>query len=171
MPKNKKGGARFKKGVNNSGVQIEEKIVTRSITDNEYYAKVDKPLGSGRFMLRLVLKASDHDRPILSSMSYMGILPGRLKRQKWKNFVAENDYVLIAKREFQSDDNQKVDIIMKYTPEATRKLSNMNEIPSVGDENHEDTAFCMEDETLLPNTDETQQQNAQSNWDISFDEI
>jgi hypothetical protein len=101
----------------------------------------------------------------------MGILPGRLKRQKWKNFVAENDYVLIAKREFQSDDNQKVDIIMKYTPEATRKLSNMNEIPSVGDENHEDTAFCMEEETLLPNTDETQQQTAQSNWDISFDEI
>ena len=147
MVKNSKGGSRFKKGAKHSGVQqMEEKLVFRNAEDDQHYAKVTQSLGSGRFVLQVVVNRSDGQPPLLDTrVNYLGILPGRMKKQKWKHFVAPNDFVLISKREFQAADNNKVDIVMKYSTEAVRKLSKMSEIPK-GEDEGEDSLFIGEDE-------------------------
>lgn len=125
---------------------MEEKVVFRDAEDDQHYAKVTQSLGSGRFVLHMVVNRTDGQPPLLdTTVNYMGILPGRMKKQKWKNFVAPNDYVLISKREFQAEDNKKVDIVMKYSTEAVRKLSKINEIPK-GDDEGEDSLFIGEDD-------------------------
>jgi len=171
MPKNKKGGSRFKKGVNNSGVsQIEEKVVMRNADENEHYAKINKALGSGRFSLNIIVKKTADDIPKLNPTIYMGILPGKMKRQKWKHFVTENDFVLVSKRDFQADDNLKVDIIMKYTPEATRKLGKLNEIP-LADEDTEISSVFIEDVIEEEQQQQQQQQTESEEWNVNFNDI
>lgn len=138
MVKNKKGGSGFKKGVKHSGVaQMEEKVVLRDADAGEHYALVTASLGGCRFKLVLVQHSDDDQQPTLGTTSYIGILRGSMRRQKWKNFVAVKDFVLISKREFQTEGNDKVDILHRYNPEATRKLYKMNQLPSVIDDDGE----------------------------------
>ena len=122
--RNRKGGSKYKRG--KRGAPTEEKLILRKESDGELYAKVTLACGGGRFMVRLV-DYSNQD-PILASEDVMGILPGRMRRRKWKHFVTVNDYVLIAQREFQSD-NSKVDILHKYDQCSTRKLIKMGVVP------------------------------------------
>ena len=132
MPKNSKGGSRFKKGVRNSGAaQMEEKLVLRESKNSEYYAYVLGALGNCRFNVLLVNNSSDDSvPPTLGSRTHLAILPGRMKKQKWKNFVAAKDFVLVSKRDFQMEDNPRVDILHKYTAEAVRKMCKLNQLPS-----------------------------------------
>ena len=99
-----------------------------------------------------------------------------MKRQKWRNFVAPNDYVLVSKRDFQAEDNNKVDIIMKYSPEAMRKLRNMNEIPKDDGECEEESVFVMDEggskvasKAAAVATEEEDTSNKQ--WQVDFDDI
>jgi initiation factor 1A len=124
MPKNK-GGSGFKKSKKPS-IQFDEKLVFAQDT-NEHYAKITKVYGSGRFGLHLISKNDDNVK-LITSKEYMGILPGRMRKQKWKNLVCINDIVLVASRDFQTDDT-KVDILHKYKPESTKKLEQMKLIP------------------------------------------
>ena len=134
MPiRNRKGGSKYKKGAR--GAPAEEKLILRKDSDGELYAKVTKACGNGRFMVRLV-HYRDQD-PVLADVDVMGILPGRMRRRKWKHFVTVNDFVLIAQREFQSD-NSKVDILHKYDPCSVRKLTKMGAVP---DEDNVDIAL------------------------------
>lgn len=122
MPRKKGGGKR-----KNKGVQSEEKLIIRDEGQNELYARVTASCGHGRFMVRLVQYAED-DAPVLCATPIMAILPGRMKRRRWKHFVAPNDYVLIQQREFQTEQN-KVDILHKYDNSAEKKLIKMRHIP------------------------------------------
>ncbi len=176
MVKNSKGGSRFKKGAKHSGVQqMEEKVVFRDTSDDQHYAKVIQSLGSGRFVLHIVVNRTDGQPPLLDPTNYMGILPGRMKKQKWKNFVAPNDFVLISKRDFQAEDNKKVDIMMKYSTEATRKLIKSNEIPK-GDDDETDSMFV--DDGVVEVTQPAASiaagggnASAKDGWKVDFDDI
>ena len=72
-----------------------------------------KMLGDRRIMVRL----PDHTEK-------MAIIPGRFRKRCW---MKAGDVLLASYREFQND---KLDIIYKYTPEEARKLVNYKEIPS-----------------------------------------
>lgn len=155
---------------------MEEKVVFRNSGDDQHYAKVIQSLGSGRFILHVVVNRADGQPPLLdTSSNYMGILPGRMKKQKWKNFVSPNDFVLISKRDFQADDNRKVDIVMKYSSEVARKLIKMNEIPK-GEDEETDSMFIDEDvvtdnSTKVSTTAEEEKESNKGDWKVDFDDI
>tara|TARA_Y200000002_G_C22633725_1_gene643690 strand:- start:919 stop:1404 length:486 start_codon:yes stop_codon:yes gene_type:complete len=161
MPKNKKGGSKFKKS--KKPVQFEEKLILAQ--DNEHYAKITKVYGSGRFGLNLISKSNNDDNvQIVTTKEYMGILPGRMRRQKWKNFISVNDIVLIALRDFQTDDT-KVDILHKYKEESTKKLEQMRLIPDINN-------YQLDDDCHTIETDNNIESNADSNnWEEEFDDI
>lgn len=132
MPMRKKGG---NKGRRKTGAPTEEKLILRDEEGGEVYARVSAVCGSGRFMLKLV-QYDEARTPILSPTDVMGILPGRMKfrRNKRKQFVSVNDYVLIQQRDFQTEQD-KVDILHKYDSNSAKKLAKMRAVPDdVGEE-------------------------------------
>jgi translation initiation factor 1A len=79
----------------------------------EDYAVVVKKLGDRRLTVMLCD----------SQFETMGIIPGRFRRRCWFN---DNDLCLVGHREFQND---KVDILYKYTPEEASALASLGEVP------------------------------------------
>lgn len=134
MAKNKKGGSRHKKAKNY--VAQTEKIVMCDASADEHYAYVSRAYGKGQFGVFLV--CSDNDSILtLSKKEYRGRISGRMRKQKFRNFVRANDLVLIAKRDFQTND-EKVDIIHVYKHDVVKKLAKMGLVPiieSVQDDN------------------------------------
>lgn len=127
MAKNKKGGSRHKKAKNY--VAQTEKIVMCEASADEHYAYVSRAYGKGQFGVFLV--CSDNDSILtLSQKEYRGRISGRMRKQKFRNFVRANDLVLIAKRNFQTND-EKVDIIHVYKHDVVKKLAKMGLVPII----------------------------------------
>ena len=124
MPGRKKGGKHVRR---KTGALTEEKLILRDESGGEVYARVSAACGSGRFMVKLV-QYDETNTPILAPSEVLGILPGRMRRRKWKHFVAVNDYVLIQQRSFQTEQN-KVDILHKYDAGSAKKLAKMRAVP------------------------------------------
>ena len=111
-----------------------------------------------------------------------------MRKQKYRNFVRSNDLVLIAKREFQTND-EKVDIIHVYKDNALRKLIRMGHVPQIESIQDNDAATinnsivfmnedndeqesqhaALENENNTTNTNENVTTN--SNWEIDLDDI
>ena len=111
MPKNKgKGGKKRKRGqrtkAEDNGGQLEYK------GPDQEYALVTAVLGDRRFRV----KCSDGINRIAHAR-------GNMRKRVW---IMAADVVLIALREYQDD---KCDIILKYTSDEVRKLQNRDEIP------------------------------------------
>lgn len=81
--------------------------------DNQQYARVTKRLGDGRFE---VLCLGD-------GQARLAHVRGKLWRRVW---ISPNDLTLVSVRAFQ---DQKVDIVHKFTDHEERVLSQMREIP------------------------------------------
>jgi translation initiation factor 1A len=81
--------------------------------DLQEYGKVIRMLGDKRIMVML----PDHTE-------IMGIIGGGLKRKRV--FISVDDVVIVSRRDFQED---KTDVIYKYTPEEVKKLIQYQEIP------------------------------------------
>jgi translation initiation factor 1A len=102
--------------------------------DGQIYAKVLKTLGN----CRLELECYD-------GVKRIGHIRGSMKNKIW---IATGDIVLACTRDFQND---KCDIILKYTPEEIRKIIGYGELPSgvnedIKEEENEDNAgFTFED--------------------------
>jgi initiation factor 1A len=128
MVANTKGGSKHKKAKRNAMTQ-HEKIVTCDESGDEHYAYVSKAFGNGHFGVCLVMSNKD-GHLALSEKEYRGRISGRMRKQKFRNFVRTNDLVLIAKREFQTND-EKVDIIHVYKDDAVRKLVKMGHVPLI----------------------------------------
>jgi translation initiation factor 1A len=77
------------------------------------YAQVGKMLGNGR------LEAICFD-----GKTRLGHIRGKLLKKVW---ISTGDVILVALRDFQDD---KTDVVFKYTPEQIKKLKNMGELPS-----------------------------------------
>jgi len=105
MPK-KKGKGRKKGG------QEKVKRVLTYCGPMEVYAKIIKLLGDRR--VTIVLE---------DGQEVLGIIPGRFRKRVW---MKPGDIVLASLREFQDNKN---DIIHKYTTDEIRKLVKEKEIP------------------------------------------
>ena len=145
MGKNNGGGSKYKRGKKN--VIQNDTVLLRSVEDNEFYAHVMKVYGNGQCGVQLV--AADANQILaLSDKEYRGRISGRMRRFKRRNFVNKDDFVLVAKRDYEED---KVDIIHVYRPEAVRKLVKMGHLPDIervgcGDMETSKSAFEFSDE-------------------------
>ena len=127
MAKNSKGGSRHKRAKNSNALQA-EKLVLREDETVQHYAYVKTGYGNGWFGVFLV--CSDGETLSLTTKEYRARVSGRMRKQKWRNFVRIGGLVLICKRDFQTNDD-KVDIVHVYKDDAVRKLVKMGEVPSV----------------------------------------
>jgi len=97
--------------------------------DGQEYAVVTKMLGNGRCELQC-----------LDGVQRLGNIRGKLKHKVW---IKLSDHVLVGLREFQDD---KCDIIHKYTQEEVRNLRCYGEIADNEEvEEEEDQTFDFDD--------------------------
>lgn len=168
MAKNKKGGSRHKKAKNY--VVQTEKIVMCDESADEHYAYVSRAYGNGQFGVFLVCSNNENVLTI-SKTEYRGRVSGRMRKQKFRNFVRANDLVLIAKRDFQTND-EKVDIIHVYKHDVVKKLAKMGLVPIIENvhDSNSDTAtntfiFSNEDEDTQTTHIPTEQLNSANTTD------
>jgi translation initiation factor 1A len=79
----------------------------------EEYAVITKKLGDRRMIVQMPDMKTDN----------IGIIPGRFRKRCWFDI---GDLCLVSFREYQDN---KVDIIYKYTPDERRSLHRTGEIP------------------------------------------
>ena len=124
MPKNKgKGGKNWKKGKKGGGDHERRDLEYKE--DGQEYAQVTKMLGDGRCALQCY-----------DGIARVGLIRGTMRRRVWIN---AGDIVLIGLRDFEED---KADIIHKYTTDEARQLQAFGELPATAKINQ--TNFDME---------------------------
>mmetsp|Transcript_2586 Transcript_2586/g.4929 ORF Transcript_2586/g.4929 Transcript_2586/m.4929 type:complete len:135 (+) Transcript_2586:64-468(+) len=111
MPKNKgKGGKSRRRGKNNNEANKRELLLKET---GQEYAQVVKMLGNGR------LEAFCFDGKLRKAH-----IRGKMQKKIWIN---KDDIILISLRNFQDD---KADVIHKYTPDEVQELKRKNQLPS-----------------------------------------
>lgn len=131
MPNNL-GGSKYKKGKkgafeNNTKQKLELKD---PLIPHQYYAKVKKALGDGRFLVQLVSSCGSSFVGGESDDScYQAVLPGRMKRGK-RHWVNVNDFLLVAKRDPSSTSCRIVDVELKYSSQEVTQLEKMKQVPT-----------------------------------------
>ena len=127
MPKNKgKGGKNFKKGKKGEGDETRRDLLFKE--DGQEYAQVLRMLGDGRVAL------SCYD-----GVARQGLIRGTMRRRVW---ISTGDIVLIGLREFQED---KADVIHKFTTEEARSLKAYGELPATASINQTAIDMAMDD--------------------------
>lgn len=102
-----------KKHRNVADREKEEALVFKA--DDQHYAKVNKTLGGGRFVI-------DCD----DSTERIGKLRGNMRKSQW---VSVGSIVLISLREFDSSkESVKADILLKYSDSAVKYLQRYGEL-------------------------------------------
>ncbi|CAB08783.1 Eukaryotic translation initiation factor 1A [Schizosaccharomyces pombe] len=120
MPKNKgKGGKNRRRGKNEN--ENEKRELTYA-EEGQMYAQVTKMLGNGR------IEAACFD-----GVKRLGHIRGKLRKKVWIN---QGDIILLSLREFQ---DEKGDVILKYTADEARTLKNQGELPETAKINETDT--------------------------------
>ena len=109
MPKNKRGGKGHKKRTNQDNEHKRELIFKE---DGQEYAQAVRMLGNGR------LEALCFD-----GKTRLAIIRGKMRKKIW---IHAGDIILVGLRDFQDD---KCDVINKYTPDESRNLKAYGEIP------------------------------------------
>lgn len=110
MPKNKGKGGKNRRRGKNENEDMKRELVFKE--DGQEYAQVTKMLGNGR----------------LEALCFDGVkrlchIRGKLRKKVWIN---QSDIILIGLRDYQ---DQKADVILKYTPDEARSLKAYGEIP------------------------------------------
>ena len=110
MPKNTgKGGKCFRKSKN---ANQDDKRQLEFKTEGQEYAKVTKMLGNGRC-----------ECYCFDGMTRMGHIRGSMHKKVW---ICVDDIILVSLRDYQ---DEKADIIHKYTLEESKILQEYGEIP------------------------------------------
>jgi translation initiation factor 1A len=123
MPKRKSKGQRRKIERGPSRRDLEYK------DDSQEYAQIIKMLGSGRCKVYC-----------FDGAERLAHIRGAMRNKVW---ISMSDFVLVGLRDFQDN---KCDIILKYTTEEVRNLKSYGELP-------EDTSLVVqkeEEETITP---------------------
>jgi len=119
MPKNKgKGGKNRKRGVNKNEPTKRELILKEP---GQEYAQCIKMLGNGRI-----------EALCFDGKKRLATIRGKMRKKVWVNC---GDIVLLGLRDFQED---KADVVLKYTPEEARKLQKKGHIPESAKINEDD---------------------------------
>ncbi|KAI8092610.1 eukaryotic translation initiation factor 1A, Y-chromosomal [Halteromyces radiatus] len=120
MPKNKgKGGKNRRRGKNENEDNKRELDFKE---EGQEYAQVVKMLGNGR------LEAQCFD-----GVKRLAHIRGKMRKKVWIN---QGDIILLSLREYQDD---KADVIQKYTPEEARQLKSYGELPDTTKINENET--------------------------------
>jgi translation initiation factor 1A len=161
MPKKKKGKRQnVKKNVVKRQLEFKE--------DGQEYAIVARTLGNGRFNVQC-----------FDGKPRLGIVRGKMRKKVWIN---QGDIILVGLRDFQDN---KCDIMGKYTPDEARNLKEYGELPAEAKINEDeqfnegDDLGCPfefgdpDDEVSGPNvTDENKSTDeTKSSGAIDFDDI
>ena len=136
MTKNKFGGKSHRKSKKQKETyhrELEFKV------HGQEYAQVVKLLGNGR------LRAKCFD-----NKERLCIIRGKMKKRIW---ISDGDFILISLRDFQ---DEKADVIHKYTIAEARQLKALGEIPmaanisnvELDDTNEEECAFDFDFNTI-----------------------
>ncbi|KAJ1959111.1 Translation initiation factor 1A [Dipsacomyces acuminosporus] len=127
MPKNKgKGGKNRRRGKNDTEHEKRELVFKE---EGQEYAQVTKMLGSGR------VEVVGFD-----GTKRLAHIRGKMRKKVWIN---QGDIILLSLRDFQDD---KADVIMKYTADEARALKQYGELPENAKINETDTFEPEEDE-------------------------
>mmetsp|Transcript_44950 Transcript_44950/g.134191 ORF Transcript_44950/g.134191 Transcript_44950/m.134191 type:complete len:142 (-) Transcript_44950:291-716(-) len=110
MPKNKgKGGKNRKRGKNENEEDKRELVYKE---DGQEYAQVMKMVGNGRL-----------EAQCIDGKKRMCHIRGKMRKKVW---VATGDIVLLGLRDYQ---DEKADVILKYTADEARVLKQYGELP------------------------------------------
>lgn len=112
MPKGKKGGKNVRRGKGGGG---DEKRELNLKEEGQEYAQVVRMLGNGRV-----------EAMCFDGKTRLGNIRGKLRKRVWIN---PGDIVLVGLRDFQDD---KCDIILKFSPDEARQLKTLGELPDNG---------------------------------------
>eukprot|EP00455_Lapot_gusevi_P051115 TRINITY_DN754_c0_g1_i1.p1 TRINITY_DN754_c0_g1~~TRINITY_DN754_c0_g1_i1.p1 ORF type:complete len:136 (+),score=46.88 TRINITY_DN754_c0_g1_i1:50-457(+) len=130
MPKNKGTGGKNRRRGKNENEEKRELILKE---EGQEYAQVTKMLGNGR------LEAHCFD-----GTDRLCHIRGKMRKKVW---VGQGDIVLIGLRDFQDN---KADVILRYTADEARQLKAMGQLPDtakinqtdvIGEDADEDCAF------------------------------
>jgi len=120
MPKNKgKGGKNRRRGKNENDNEKRELVFKE---EGQEYAQVVKMLGNGR------LEALCFD-----GEKRLAHIRGKMRKKVWIN---QGDIILLSLRDYQ---DEKGDVIMKYTADEARSLKAYGELPEHAKINETDT--------------------------------
>ena len=175
MPKNTKGGKKHKKAKNYVKV---EKLVE---SDNEFqfYAKVNKKLGGGRYNVDVFIpekkglveidgvfqeKIVRHEEV---RQDQLAIVRGSIRKRAR---IDVGNIVLVSLREFEI---KKVDIIHAYKNDDVNTLRRQNKLPQskIFDNDEEtDVNFAMDEEEIELNFNKPVNSNYKSNYDLIQDD-
>jgi translation initiation factor 1A len=126
MPKNKgKGGKNRKRGKNENEEEKRELVYKE---DGQEYAQVIRMLGNGRL-----------ESQCIDGKKRLCHIRGKMRKKVW---VATGDVVLLGLRDYQDD---KADVILKYTADEARVLKQYGELPEHIRINDTDVQFEGED--------------------------
>jgi translation initiation factor 1A len=161
MPKNTGiGGKKRKMGKKNQNNSERELVLKEEMQD---YAQVLRLLGDSRLEVQC-----------MDTVKRMAHIRGTMRKKIW---IAMGDIVLVALREYEND---KCDIILKYTEDEVRKLKSMNEIPASiklpenenqnKDDGYEDIVFGGESDDEEENTNVKGKRNKQKDLPSSDSE-
>lgn len=129
MPKNKgKGGKNRRRGKNQNEPDKRELVFKE---DEQEYAKVLKMLGNGRV-----------ECFCFDSQIRLAHIRGKMRKKVWINV---GDIILVGLRDYQDD---KCDVILKYTADEARNLKTYGELPEnaqiddiMGEEGNDEIVF------------------------------
>mmetsp|Transcript_11350 Transcript_11350/g.19862 ORF Transcript_11350/g.19862 Transcript_11350/m.19862 type:complete len:142 (+) Transcript_11350:141-566(+) len=126
MPKNKgKGGKNRKRGKNENEEEKRELVYKE---DGQEYGQVIRMLGNGRL-----------EAQCIDGKKRLCHIRGKMRKKVW---VGQGDIVLVGLRDYQ---DEKADVIMKYTADEARVLKQYKELPENIRINDTDVMFEGED--------------------------
>eukprot|EP00456_Euglypha_rotunda_P093160 TRINITY_DN982_c0_g1_i1.p1 TRINITY_DN982_c0_g1~~TRINITY_DN982_c0_g1_i1.p1 ORF type:complete len:137 (+),score=21.45 TRINITY_DN982_c0_g1_i1:144-554(+) len=114
MPKNKgKGGKNRRRGKNANDEEKRDLVVKDK---DQEYARVVRMLGNGRL-----------EGECFDGKKRLCHIRGKMRKKVWVN---TGDIILIGLRGFQDD---KADVILKYTADEARRLKTLGHLPETAD--------------------------------------
>ncbi|SCZ95704.1 BZ3500_MvSof-1268-A1-R1_Chr8-1g09741 [Microbotryum saponariae] len=130
MPKNKgKGGKNRRRGKNENEADKRELVFKE---DGQEYAQVTKMLGNGRI-----------EAMCFDGEKRLAHIRGKMRKKVWIN---QGDIILLSLRDFQDD---KADVIQKYTSDEARNLKSYGELPETAKINETDTFGAGEEDDMV----------------------
>jgi len=121
MPKNKgKGGKNRRRGTKAGEGDQRRELIFRE--DGQEYGQVTRMLGNGRLTVLC-----------FDGRSRLAVIRGKMRKKVWVN---QGDIILISLRDFQDD---KADVLVKYTSDEARSLKSLGELPENARINETDT--------------------------------
>ena len=132
-----KGGKKHRRGKN---ITTDNKAVLPD--EHQYFAYVNKILGSGRVNLDYYIPKFNEDTNELVDwvvQTKIGVIRGKMMRRVYVNL---NDIVLVTERDF---DHSKVDIIEKYQNTQIPYLKKYANFPPMNEISNNDIEFDFDD--------------------------